>query len=1087
MDNNNVAEMNDNINNNNNNTNNINNNNNTSDIVLSKASETVLDQPEQKELIKKLIPSPNEQYEIIKNLENKTSFNEGCKFTIINSNWFNKWKKYVNYKDDYSSSPCSPTTNTSTTSSPTLSTTSKDNINNKEEDDEEENNFPCPINNNNLIEKILNYNYLFKSTTNQSNDEQDLILNLLFSNIILRKDISEKKDFEILSEQSFLYLSEWYGYSSSNNKEEVNKEVKEDGNNQLIIRKVIIDGLEISNQIRRIEIHPFVLQIYLTNENGKVLKESKKEIQLSKKTLIKDLKLLCFLIFTNNSFEDKQLSKILKSCRCWSVLDNNAKQIIDNNITLEEARIIDNQQLIFEIRKDGTKEWPVDILMKSKQEDNEEENEEEDEDDDSTTNGGTSSVNNQSTTNKKKKKKRINEFAGELLDSFKDYSYNMFGIGSGSVGKSKRKGLCGLRNLGNTCFMNSALQCLSNTIPLRDYFYSGEYKEHINKVNPLGSKGKLAKEFAALIKEMWSGNGCFSPVNLKYTISQIAPQFGGYQQHDSQELIAYLLDGLHEDLNQVKTKPYVELKDSDGQRPDKVVAKESWKLHLMRNRSVIVDLFQGQLKSTLHCNVCGKISIKFDPFMYLSCPIGQTKLHKIDVIFMNTQGGNRPTKYSIQLPTNSNIQLLTEKFIKMTLQKKNLDKIYFVNMAGFSIDRILDKQESILEIDSKSKQTPKVLCFEAPDDFNNDINNYVIVNIRQRYLSGELESPFRSIGIPFILFVKKGTTTQEFYHLLFDHLQRIIKKDRNDPEANIQPIPNEGSDKTEYTQEEKLAILKESVFPTFNFETLPFKLSAIEMNEDVKQTSGHSIIYTDEKDTIWKYIHTNTNTAPNATVNDNNDNTTSEDNNQQQQQYTICVDWFDKSMLKTKEAMTVHVDDSNNNNNIKEKNYEITLDDCLRLFSETEQLGENDQWYCPQCKEHRRAFKKFEIWSSPNILIIHLKRFGYRNRYLREKVTNFVDFPIYNLDLSEYMVQKPEEPLLYDLYGISCHTGGLSGGHYYSYAKNSTDGKWYCFNDQSVSQLQENEIKTSNAYLLFYQRKKVQEHANHTIVPVEFE
>jgi ubiquitin C-terminal hydrolase len=60
---------------------------------------------------------------------------------------------------------------------------------------------------------------------------------------------------------------------------------------------------------------------------------------------------------------------------------------------------------------------------------------------------------------------------------------------------------------------------------------------------------------------------------LQWTIGKYAPRFNGFQQHDSQELLAFLLDGLHEDLNRVHDKPYVELKDSDG-RPDVIVAQE---------------------------------------------------------------------------------------------------------------------------------------------------------------------------------------------------------------------------------------------------------------------------------------------------------------------------------------------------------------------------------------------------------------------------------------------------------------------------------------------------------------------------------
>lgn len=90
------------------------------------------------------------------------------------------------------------------------------------------------------------------------------------------------------------------------------------------------------------------------------------------------------------------------------------------------------------------------------------------------------------------------------------------------------------------------------------------------------------------------------------TIGRFAPSFTGYHQHDSQELLAFLLDGLHEDLNRIIKKPYTETPDSNG-RPDEEVANDCWKLHKARNDSVIVDLFQGQYKSTLVCPECQKV------------------------------------------------------------------------------------------------------------------------------------------------------------------------------------------------------------------------------------------------------------------------------------------------------------------------------------------------------------------------------------------------------------------------------------------------------------------------------------------------
>ncbi|XP_064127421.1 ubiquitin carboxyl-terminal hydrolase 32 isoform X7 [Loxodonta africana] len=138
------------------------------------------------------------------------------------------------------------------------------------------------------------------------------------------------------------------------------------------------------------------------------------------------------------------------------------------------------------------------------------------------------------------------------------------------------KGATGLSNLGNTCFMNSSIQCVSNTQPLTRYFISGRHLYELNRTNPIGMKGHMAKCYGDLVQELWSGTQKnVAPLKLRWTIAKYAPRFNGFQQQDSQELLAFLLDGLHEDLNRVHEKPYVELKDSDG-RPDWEVAAENF-------------------------------------------------------------------------------------------------------------------------------------------------------------------------------------------------------------------------------------------------------------------------------------------------------------------------------------------------------------------------------------------------------------------------------------------------------------------------------------------------------------------------------
>jgi hypothetical protein len=148
-----------------------------------------------------------------------------------------------------------------------------------------------------------------------------------------------------------------------------------------------------------------------------------------------------------------------------------------------------------------------------------------------------------------------------------------------------------------------------------------------------------------------------------------------------------------------------------------------------------------------------------------------------------------------------------------------------------------------------------------------------------------------------------------------------------------------------------------------------------------------------------------------------------------------------------------------------------SLDDCLAEFTKEETLAEGDEWYCSQCKAHKRAKKQFFVYSAPDHLIIHLKRFSY-NRYWRDKIGTLVDFPLEGLDMSNWLVKKTGESPIYDLYAVSNHMGGLGGGHYTAYGKNCVDGNWYNFNDSSVSPVEvASQIKSASAYVLFYKRR----------------
>nr|XP_025039391.1 ubiquitin carboxyl-terminal hydrolase 2 [Pelodiscus sinensis] len=184
------------------------------------------------------------------------------------------------------------------------------------------------------------------------------------------------------------------------------------------------------------------------------------------------------------------------------------------------------------------------------------------------------------------------------------------------------QGLTGLRNLGNTCFMNSILQCLSNTKELRDYCLQNQYVRDLNNSSRMHTA--LMAEFAKLIQLLWTSppNEAVSPSEFKTQIQRYAPRFVGYNQQDAQEFLRFLLDGLHSEVNRVLVRPRSNLDNLDH-LPDDEKGRQMWRRYQEREDSRIGDLFVGQLKSSLTCSECGYCSTAFDPFWDLSLPIAK--------------------------------------------------------------------------------------------------------------------------------------------------------------------------------------------------------------------------------------------------------------------------------------------------------------------------------------------------------------------------------------------------------------------------------------------------------------------------------
>lgn len=257
------------------------------------------------------------------------------------------------------------------------------------------------------------------------------------------------------------------------------------------------------------------------------------------------------------------------------------------------------------------------------------------------------------------------------------------------------KGIVGLKNLGNTCFMNCVLQCLSNTKCLLEYCLTNSYQDDLNTTMSV-MKGSLFNSYGSLMKQMWSGGSVVSLQDFKSQLARFAPRFVGYAQQDAEEFLYYLVKGLHEDVNLIKKRPSPFRFDEKAwdRMSDREKSQEHWSMNLRTDNSRISDMFVGQLKSTLKCTKCDYKSPTFELFWHLAVPI-PSKLSSIrldDCIkqFMVEEildGDNKPTCSRCNEKRRCTKRYTIEKLPRiLVIHLKRFLKVRYNNKINSNVD-----------------------------------------------------------------------------------------------------------------------------------------------------------------------------------------------------------------------------------------------------------------------------------------------------------------------------------------------------------------------------------------------------------------
>lgn len=660
-------------------------------------------------------------------------------------------------------------------------------------------------------------------------------------------------------------------------------------------------------------------------------------------------------------------------------------------------------------------------------------------------------------------------------------------------------GVMGLKNHGNTCFMNAVLQCLSHTDILAEYFVLDQYKADLkrrNKINSrkFGTKGELTEQLANVLKALWTcKNESDHSTSFKAVVDRYGTQFRSSTQHDAQEFLFWLLDKVHEDLNTASKRRYKSLKNSYG-RSDEVIAAETLANHIRCNNSFVQAVFQAQFRSSLTCPRCEKQSNTFDPFHCISVQLPQLTQQTIFVTVVYMTRLPRQVRMGLRVPAGSPIVALREQLQADTGIEGSRMVLVDLNAEGFT--RVFYDTQPVETLSS----IETIYCIEVPAATP-------VAKAATPSETGDKSAPTAVTPSP------AAAQSQADLLLLVANVYRA--KDGADitrfgaPFSMKAPRDCSYQDLQKRMLREMAPLLKPEVFSyaTPLAEMFRIRLQDPSADPDTYLEQVEHPLLTEMIDMALSVLSSEA--GP--------------------QHIKLLLEWsspeahFISKQQDTEEAVVEHESVARLSASKPSDTAALTLEQCLEHYTKAETLSAEDAWRCPHCQQYLPVVKTLGLWSLPDILVVHFKRFRQHQSKGPQaaKLTTMVKFPLTAFDMSPHLARGVHESASsslgmgtgiglglglgsnpwkkarsvdsrsstlnsrcdakdtrYDLYAVCYHQGDtLETGHYTAACKNPYDRQWYKFDDQRVSKVPEDDIEqdiiNNEAYMLFYQRRSV--------------